>query len=552
MTFLTEEILSGNNWRALERAVARLMSHCGWRDVAVVGETGDGGADVVGTRNENGKHVTYVVQVKAVSGAEYVGRDAIEEVLAAAHSYGADRAVVATNGEFRRSAYDWSTELRQQGFDVRLWNGLFLEKLLAAWPEAHGAQRQARDYQTEVIDAVVAGQAAGRTQMYFVLATGLGKSVVAASILTKLAERGLRRSLVLCHMQDLALQLERSFWPQLPKSLATRVFFEGVPPVPCDGVNFGLFQSLVARMAAIDANAFDIVVVDEAHHAPSRTFNSILQELRPKVLVGMTATPWRGDGRTLDNVFSHCVARLGLLDGMKRGYLAAVDYTVYCDNIQWAEIGALTGGRMSIRDLNKRLFLPQRDEAIAEAIEKAVSRLPDPKIVVFCSSIEHSERFARVLAAHGMPTANLSGIPRVERYNQLMRFSAGKLRALTAVDVLNEGIDVPEVNAVIFLRCTHSRRIFLQQLGRGLRITEKKNRVLVMDFVADLRRLADVADLDRESRRPRSDLKELVLPGPSVRFSDPKVLPFVERWLEDVADIGEMDDSALLTVPAFE
>lgn len=553
MSFLTHEIMSGANWRALERAVARLLGHCGWRDVVVVGETNDGGADVVGNRlSATGRPETYVVQVKAVTGANFVGVPAIQEALAALHSYEAKHAIVATNGSFTESAMVRAARLREEGFSIRLWNGKTIEELLSRWPEVHPMAKQARRYQQAAIDGVMAEWTRGNRSAYFTLATGLGKSFVASKIVAQMAELGLRRSLVLCHLRELALQLERSFWPQLKKSHPTRVFFEGTPPLPCDGVNFGLFQTLGNTLSSIEPDAFDLIVVDEAHHAPASGFRAILESLKPKFLLGMTATPYRDDGLSLEDVFGPAVAKVSLVEGMNLGYLAQVEYLVYCDNIDWHEVKRLTRGKLSVRDLNRRLFLPQRDEAILGELLGMARTLQNPRIIVFCSSIEHGERFAALLSGNGIPCGALSGQTRADRYNKLMQFSRGDLTAVTAVDVLNEGIDVPEVNIVVFLRCTHSRRIFLQQLGRGLRISEHKDRVHVLDFVADIRRLADIAGLEREVGRSFSDRKDIHLIKSEVTFTNQRALPFIKEWLKEVEDLAEKDDDARINFPVFD
>lgn len=542
VSFLTPALMAGGDWRGLERAVARVLSHCGWSDVTVIGETGDGGADVLGVRREGKKHNVTVVQVKAVTGNRYVGPDAVDEAVAALTTYKAHQAVVATNGHFWKSAIKRAAELRSHGFPVNVWNGAFLTALLNKWPEVSYERKTPRPYQQEVVDSLMVGFRAGEKRMHFVLATGLGKSVVAATFLEELAKLGVRRSLVLCHLQDLALQLERSFWAQLPKATPTRTFFQGEAPIPMEGVNFGLFQTLTNRLNALTPGDFDAIIVDEAHHAPAVSFRASLDYLQPKVLVGMTATPWRGDGQELSSVFGRKVAEMSLVEGMSRGFLATVNYKVYCDNIDWDEIHRMTGGRFTIRDLNKRLFLPQRDQAVALEVVKVASRIRAPRIIVFCPSIQHGERFAEFLSAYGLPARALSGQSRTNRYRGLMDFAAGKARAVTAVNLLNEGIDVPAVNIVVFLRCTHSRTIFVQQLGRGLRLHEGKTSVQVMDFVADIRRLADVFDLDRDRRRNFDPAREVSLPQSQVTFTDEKVVPFVQRWLEEANDLGAADD----------
>ena len=135
MTFLSEEVMSGKDWRGLELAVVRLMSHCGWKNVQDVGKSGDKGADVLAVRynNDSGDTDTYLVQVKAVSGGKYVGVSAINEALQGQGHYKTKVTIVATNGDFTKSAIKRRDELQKEGFDVRLWNGAFLTGLLSKW-----------------------------------------------------------------------------------------------------------------------------------------------------------------------------------------------------------------------------------------------------------------------------------------------------------------------------------------------------------------------------------------------------------------------------------
>lgn len=126
--------------------------------------------------------------------------------------------------------------------------------------------------------------------------------------------------------------------------------------------------------------------------------------------------------------------------------------------------------------------------------------------------------------------------------------------AVTSVDVLNEGIDVPRVNVLVFLRATHSRRIFVQQLGRGLRLSPGKNKVIVLDFVTDIRRLAAVKELDKEAKEDAKpgDVETVYLRDGLVKFNDEKSQAFVEAWLEDVAGLEESDEAEKLTFPESE
>ena len=130
-----------------------------------------------------------------------------------------------------------------------------------------------------------------------------------------------------------------------------------------------------------------------------------------------------------------------------------------------------------------------------------------------------------------------------------MAFAAGNYQAVCAVDVMNEGIDIPDVNILVFLRATHSRRIFVQQLGRGLRLSEGKEKVIVLDFVSDIRRMAEMIDMNNEGKAKGAENEVVYLQEGFVSFSDARVESFVNMWLEDVADLSGSDDEVKLKFP---
>jgi superfamily II DNA/RNA helicase len=175
---------------------------------------------------------------------------------------------------------------------------------------------------------------------------------------------------------------------------------------------------------------------------------------------------------------------------------------------------------------------------------------------VYTRSIEHAERFSALLAADGLPaTALHSGLDKFDRAIRLNRFRRRGRGILVTVDMLNEGIDVPQVNVVVFLRVTHSRTIFLQQLGRGLRVAPGKSRVRVLDFVSDIRRIAAGIDLNDgpvdEWGKVRREPKDtyVLSAGRIVKFSSEKSVDFVRGYLADVANLQDDAESAVLKFP---
>lgn len=549
MNFYTDDISSGYNWKGLERTIARMMAHLGWKDVNVIGGAGDKGGDVLATRVEDSHIKSWVVQSKAVTGSRYIGSPALNEAISALSFYETNVAAVATNGEFTNTARQRQEQLSINGYALKLWNGTFLRGLIEQMPDDHAGLRKLRTYQNDIVEKAIASYDAGNKRAFYIVATGLGKTVIAATIARQLWARGCRKILVLCHATDLALQLEQGFWPQITKEVPTSVFFDGLPPRNTDGISFGLYQSLYGYLSGIEPTQFDVVIVDEAHHALAHGFRTCLEHLTPKFLIGMTATPWRGDGQSLTTIFGSPIAKVSLVDGMAMGYLSRVDYRILCDNVDWDNMQNVSIQNLSIRDLNRRLFLPQRDEAVISELKKAIREIPLPRIAIFSPSIEHSNRFADMLSASGIPCAALSKVDKAERRRRLLSFASGTYQAVCAVDVMNEGIDIPDVNILVFLRATHSRRIFVQQLGRGLRLSEGKEKVIVLDFVSDIRRMAEMIEMNNEGKSKGTENEVVYLQEGFVSFSDARVESFVNVWLEDVANLSDSDDDVKLKFP---
>ena len=171
--------------------------------------------------------------------------------------------------------------------------------------------------------------------------------------------------------------------------------------------------------------------------------------------------------------------------------------------------------------------------------------------LVFSPTIVHARHFAAVLRNVGFTAECLSNeTPARDREVTLSRFKAGQIDFLTTVDLFNEGVDVPDVDLIVFMRATHSRRIFVQQLGRGLRTSPTKDRVVVLDFVTDLRRMAEVLELDAAVKQ--GSVERVGLGGRLVEFEDVSAGSFLREWVLDQADVLLHEDEAELTFPDFD
>jgi superfamily II DNA or RNA helicase len=294
------------------------------------------------------------------------------------------------------------------------------------------------------------------------------------------------------------------------------------------------------------------VVVDEAHHVgEAGMFQEVLNQLGDVPRLGMTATPWRGDNYDVTAVFGKPVFKMGIAEGMLAGYLSGVDYRLFVDEINWDAVRAASDYGLTLADLNSRLFLPQRDEAVIEALRGVWSKTREPRALVFCRTIDHAEEFAQLLREAGWRRSECvsSRQSRRERNILMSEFRDGRVPIVTTVDLLNEGVDVPDVNLICFLRVTHSRRIFVQQLGRGLRLGAGKENVVVLDFVSDIRRLRATLDLKAALSKGPEEIERVTLGASKIEFSNPRIGSFIEEWIADAASLEDAQEEVRLQFP---
>ena len=275
--------------------------------------------------------------------------------------------------------------------------------------------------------------------------------------------------------------------------------------------------------------------MDEAHHIGSESFREVIAALGAPMIGGVTATPWRGDGYDIDLLLGQPVARIGIAEGLKRGFLCEADYRLLADNIDWEFVRDRSAHKYSLQQLNRKLLIPTRDEEAAKIIREAFTAENRRAAVIFCSTVVHAQSFAGILRLFGFRDEAITGDmdPR-SRDKTMAAFRRGALDVVTTRDLFNEGVDVPDVDMIAFMRVTHSRRIFVQQLGRGLRISPNKDKVVVLDFVSDLRRIAEVIELERAVK---GDVETLRMGSRLVQFRDVGASTFMLDWMKDQADL---------------
>jgi superfamily II DNA or RNA helicase len=544
--FLNKARLLHGPWQAFERDIARLMLSNGFSDVRIVGGTGDRGADVLGVQDG----IVWVFQCKHTTSSP-PPKAAIAEVVEAARFYGAKRMVVAVSRHPSSGFYDEIAKYARHGLTIEVATPADLMQLMESSPEYAPSRRHLREYQQEAASLLRESLLdTGRGQI--VLATGLGKTVVMAELVADLFRDDRipnQRALIVAHTRELVEQLHRAFWLQLPKWVPTHQLTGTEQPKHWEGLTFATVQSVFSQREELAP--FGLVLVDEAHHIGADTFVRTIEELRPPMLAGVTATPWRGDGFDIDKLLGRPLLKLGIADGLQRGFLSDVDYRLCADNVDWELVQSLSQHKYSLSQLNRKLLIATRDDEAARIVRQAFDNEGRRAAIAFCPTVMHATNMAAVLRRYGLRSEAISAeIDPRQRELLLSRFRAHEIDVVTSVDLFNEGVDVPDVDLIVFMRATHSRRIFVQQLGRGLRLSKDKDKVIVLDFVTDLRRVAEVVELDRAVRD--GPIEQLGLGPHLVSFRDATAGTFLREWMLDQASLLLREGDAELELPQFE
>lgn len=351
-------------------------------------------------------------------------------------------------------------------------------------------------YQTECLDAVEDVRRHGLNRALIVMASGLGKTVTMAFIAKLLRQHKEGRVLFLCNNNNLLYQAKTTFQAINGTNHSYGYYHGEQKSLHEVDFLFASFQTMDISRDIFSPAEFAYVIVDESHHAQADTFRATLDYFKADFLLGATATPDRLDMRDIREIFGQEIYSLPLEEAMARGLVTPIDYRLLTDEIVRSEVLELAESRyVSLAELNRKIFIPRRDEEIARIVMKHASEFAEPRVMIFCSSIKHCEHLAQFMPES---FAIHSRIPEKERGVRLEMFRQGIIRNVLTVNAFNEGIDVPEANVVVFLRSTTSRNIFLQQLGRGLRLSEGKNKVIALDFVANCERIKMVHALWRK------------------------------------------------------
>lgn len=341
-------------------------------------------------------------------------------------------------------------------------------------PEPHAIQRQA-------LDALRRTRELGNEAGVVVLATGLGKTWLSAF---DSSAPEFRRILFVAHREEILGQAMRTFSCIRPDSRLGQ--YTGTEKTPDADILFASIQTLGRQrhLNQFAANAFDYIVVDEFHHAHALTYRRLIDFFEPKFLLGLTATPDRMDGA---DVLALCqenlVFRCDVWDGIRAELLCPFKYFGVPDEVDYRNI-PWRNTRFDPEELTKAVATQSR---AANALEQ-YRRLAGARTLGFCCSQRHAEFMADYFRNAGLRAAAVhSGESSAPRADSLAALESGSLDVLFAVDMFNEGVDLPNVDTILMLRPTESSVIWTQQFGRGLRLSDQKTHLTVIDYIGNHR-----------------------------------------------------------------
>lgn len=346
-------------------------------------------------------------------------------------------------------------------------------------------------HQQRMLDALrVERDRHDRHRNLVVAATGTGKTVVAALDYAQLVdEHGDQSLLFVAHRREILDQSLRTYRAVLRRGDFGEI--HGGGRVATGRHVFAMIQSLQeTRINEIAPDAFDVVVIDEFHHAAADSYDRLLNQLKPRELLGLTATPERLDGRDVTEWFDRRIAvELRLWEAIDQGFLVPFQYFGVADGTNLSRLTWRRGGYAPEELSNLLTGDDIRVAKLLEAIQRIVLDPGRMRALGFCVSKEHARYMASRFSQAGLPSIALTGddTPAV-RDQGLTDLRAGKLRCVFSVEVLGEGVDVPDVDTVLLLRPTASATVFTQQLGRGLRRARAKSSLTVIDLIGQQHR----------------------------------------------------------------
>ncbi len=372
---------SSNKGIIFENEVAGKLKGMGFTHVKITKRSRDYGADILAFKNG----LEYVIQCKKYAGS--VGYNGVKDVSTAMEVYQADKGILVCDTTFTKPAYKAVEKIDKPIELVGL-------KEIRAWKfkKVKPIKYTRHPYQNKILPKIVKHRKNGNPSALLVMATGLGKTLIAAWDLKNQIKKG-EKALFLVHRKDILVDNEEKFHAIINeerKKYEFGVYFSG-KKFKKEDIVFSTFQTIVKHYKKIPKKYFDYIIIDEAHHSPAKTYAEVLEYYQPKFILGITATPKRitkADNDFIEDVFGKPLVDLDLAEALTRGYLSPVKYSVFCDNIDYGKLNSVNK-KLSIEQLNQTYFIPTKDEDIERIIYGEINKTKRPRTIIFCPTIKY-------------------------------------------------------------------------------------------------------------------------------------------------------------------
>lgn len=337
-----------------------------------------------------------------------------------------------------------------------------------------GEKLELREYQQEALRNLQVMRENKESIALLYQATGTGKTITAVMDAKSVGGR----TLFVAHTMELVNQAYQTF-QALWKGASVGKFADSVKELDKDIV-CGSIQSIALNLDMFKEDEFDYMIIDEAHHATADTYQKVLAYFKPKFLLGLTATPERADDANILEIFKNTAHKLDIRTAVEIGALVDVRCIRIHTNIDMTQV-RFNSVQYNVRDLDVKICVTERNALI---VKTWLDYVKDKRTVVFCASVKHAEQIAAIFKEKGVSAEAVSGSMKTSERNELLaKFAMGELKVLCACDLLNEGWDCPETEVLFMARPTMSKVLYTQQLGRGMRLSEGKEYLMVFDFV---------------------------------------------------------------------
>ena len=323
-----------------------------------------------------------------------------------------------------------------------------------------------------------------------VAATGTGKTIISAFDFARFYnDNPEAKFLFIAHREEILKQAQGAYRGVLKNSSFGELWVGNNKPNQYQHL-FASIQSLNNQIdtLALSEDYFDYIVIDEVHHISASSYRSVLEHFIPKILLGLTATPERHDGTDILCDFCNVIAaEIRLPEAINQRHLSPFQYFAIDDDTDLTKI-SWSKGRYDIAELTHLYtYNDQRVLRILQSLDEVVTDISQMRALAFCVSKEHANFMAQKFTLHNIACGVLTSDNSKDREIQQQRLKSKQINVLFVVDIFNEGVDIPELDTLLFLRPTESLTIFLQQLGRGLRLTNNKECCTILDFVGNSR-----------------------------------------------------------------